>query len=384
MRPEFFLARQQLRMRWKQTLVSVLSVSVGVMILTTALSLTNGFESDMVDKILGTTPHISLKPGLEDLMANYPAVQRQLARHPEIKVTAPLLKEQALIRNPVHTTGTLIYGIRPSDAETVMKRYLQRGTLDGKQASVVVGSELAKKLQLFMGDDVQIITVHGTSDFRVTGTFHSGLYELDARIVLMPLDQTQQIYQAGNQINEIFVQLKDVFSAPVLAKTLQSEQPTLYVRTWMDSNQSLLSAMALEKKVIFLVILFIIIVAMMGIAKTQVMIVMEKTVDIGILRALGASRAQIGRVFLTQGLLIGVSGVVLGAVLGVGCSLYLSVFPVRIPGDIYDLDYLPVKMEILDFVWVAGSSLVITILASFFPARRAVRTDPIETLRRHI
>lgn len=384
MRPEFFLARQQLRMRWKQTLVSVLSVSVGVMILTTALSLTNGFESDMVDKILGTTPHISLKPGLEDRMGNYSVVQRQLERHPEIKVTAPLLKEQALIRNPVHTTGTLVYGIRPQDAEKVMKRYLQRGILDGKQASVVVGSELAKKLQLFMGDDVQIITVHGTSDFRVTGTFHSGLYELDARIVLMPLDQTQQIYQAGDQINEIFVQLKDVFSAPVLAKTLQGEQPTLYVRTWMDSNQSLLSAMALEKKVIFLVILFIIIVAMMGIANTQVMIVMEKTVDIGILRALGASRGQIGRVFLTQGLLIGFSGVVLGAVLGVGCSLYLSVFPVRIPGDIYDLDYLPVKMEILDFVWVAGSSLVITVLASFFPARRAVRTDPIETLRRHI
>ena len=164
---------------------------------------------------------------------------------------------------------------------------------------------------------------------------------------------------------------------------IQQAFPTLYLRTWMDSNKSLLSAMALEKQVIFLVILFIIVVAMIGIANTLVMIVMEKTMDIGILRALGASRRQIGLVFLTEGFLIGLIGVVTGSLLGVGASFYLRFFPVRIPGDIYDLDYLPVQMQLPDFIGVALAALLICLLASFFPARRAVRADPVEILRRN-
>ncbi|PIQ24422.1 hypothetical protein COW36_24535 [bacterium (Candidatus Blackallbacteria) CG17_big_fil_post_rev_8_21_14_2_50_48_46] len=373
-----------MRTRWKQTLVSVLSVAVGVMILTTALSLTNGFESDMVEKILGTTPHISVKPGLEDYLSKYKTLQSQILRYPGVISAYPLQKQQALIRNPLHTTGTLVYGVSAQDAAKSLKTYLTKGKwqVPGK-ASLVVGSELAKKLQLFIGDTVELITAQGTSVFTVTGVFHSGLYELDVRIVLMPLEQIQVLYQTEDVASEIAVKVKDVFGVHAISSQIQEAFPTLYLRTWMDSNKSLLSAMALEKKVIFLVILFIIVVAMIGIANTLVMIVMEKTMDIGILRALGASRHQIGLIFLAQGFVIGVVGVLSGSLLGVGASLYLTFFPVRIPGDVYDLDYLPVQMQPQDFILVALATLVICILASFFPARRAVRAEPIEILRRN-
>jgi len=357
---------------------------VGVMILTTALSLTNGFESDMVEKILGTTPHISVKPGLEDYLSKYKTLQSQILRYPGVISAYPLQKQQALIRNPLHTTGTLVYGVSAQDAAKSLKTYLTKGKwqVPGK-ASLVVGSELAKKLQLFIGDTVELITAQGTSVFTVTGVFHSGLYELDVRIVLMPLEQIQVLYQTEDVASEIAVKVKDVFGVHAISSQIQEAFPTLYLRTWMDSNKSLLSAMALEKKVIFLVILFIIVVAMIGIANTLVMIVMEKTMDIGILRALGASRHQIGLIFLAQGFVIGVVGVLSGSLLGVGASLYLTFFPVRIPGDVYDLDYLPVQMQPQDFILVALATLVICILASFFPARRAVRAEPIEILRRN-
>lgn len=385
MKTALFLALRQLKVRWKQSLVSVLSVAIGVMILTTALSLTNGFESDMVEKILGTTPHISVKPGVTEYLNKYQVIRQQLQRHSGLKSIFPVLREQALISNPLHSTGALIFGVPPADAEKGLKSYLKKGNwqIPGK-ASVVVGSELANKLQLFVGDSVQLITSNGSATFQVSGIFHSGLFDLDSRMAMMPLDQVQALFQTDDVVNELFIRLDNIFEAPKLVAQMQQEHPQLYLRTWMDSNRNLLSAMALEKKVIFLVILFIIIVAMIGIANTQIMIVMEKTSDIAILRALGASRNQVGRVFLLQGIVIGTIGVLLGACLGVLVSLYLSLFPIRIPGDVYDLDHLPVQMQVLDFVWVGISTVIITILASFFPARRANRADPIATLRRHI
>jgi lipoprotein-releasing system permease protein len=230
---------------------------------------------------------------------------------------------------------------------------------------------------------VELVTAEGTSVFTVSGIFHSGLYELDVRLVLMPLAQIQALYNTNDVASEIALKVKDVFQVQPIAKEMQKAFPVLYLRTWMDSNKSLLQAMALEKKVIFLVILFIIVVAMIGIANTLVMIVMEKTMDIGIMRALGASRRQIGLIFLAQGFVIGVVGVLTGSLLGCLTSLYLSFFPVRIPGDVYDLDHLPVQMQAMDFASVAAATLLICILASFFPARRALRADPIEILRRN-
>lgn len=385
MSPTFFLSWRQLRVRWKQTLVSVLSVAIGVMILTTALSLTNGFESDMVEKILGTTPHISVKPGVSEYLDKYPIILRQLQRHSGQKAIFPVLRQQGLISNPLYSTAAMIFGIPPTDAERGLKSFLQKGHWEIKgEPSVVVGSELANKLQLFIGDKVQLITTNGTSTFQVAGIFHSGLYELDVRIVMMPLEQVQALFQTGDVVNELFIRLNDVFTAPKLAAEIQQEHPNLYIRTWMDSNRNLLGAMALEKKVIFLVIMFIIVVAMVGIANTQIMLVIEKTSDIAILRALGATRSQVGRVFMIQGIVVGILGVLMGSLLGVGASLYLSYFPIRIPSDVYDLNHLPVQMQWQDFVWVGLATVVITILASFFPARRADRSDPIATLRRHI
>lgn len=385
MQTELFLAFKQLRTRWKQTLVSVLSVAIGVMILTTALSLTNGFETDMTQKILGTTPHIAVKPGVSDYLENYAAIRQEIQRDKDMQVVFPVLREQALVSNPLHTTGALVLGIPPEDAALGLQAFLTKGDWQvPEQASVVVGSELAQKLQLFVGDDVQVVTQGGSASFKVAGVFHSGLYDLDARLMVMPLGQVQALFQTGDVVNELFIRIEDIFQAPTLAEALQNRYPQLYIRTWMDTNRNLLSAMALEKKVIFLVILFIIVVAMVGIANTQVMIVMEKTADIAILRAIGASRAQISRTFLLQGIMIGVIGVILGSLLGFGASMYLSLFPIYIPGDVYDLDHLPVNMHLQDFALVAVSTVVICILASFFPARRAGRSDPMTTLRRNI
>ncbi|MBC7474577.1 MAG: ABC transporter permease, partial [Candidatus Sericytochromatia bacterium] len=384
---ELFIAVKQLRAKWKQTTLAILSVSVGVMILICALSLTNGFEKDLVNKILGTNPHISIESALSDRILNYQQSINKLKSIDGVSSVTPAIKGQALINNGIEVKGVLVFGVDPEleSKNSDWKKYIIKGNLDKKsQSGIVLGSELARKMALSIGDSIQLVTGVGTiTPLKITGIFRADFYEIDVRIAYINLIQAQNIYKLPNAINTLSVKLKDPFQADQISEKILDIVPAFNVRSWLRDNKGLLSAMAMEKKVIFLVMMFIIIVAMLGIANLLVMIVLEKTMEISILRAIGASKMNISLIFLYQGMSIGISGIVFGCLSGYFVSSLLSRYPISLPSDVYIIGNLPIDMQANDFIFVSISAFVVCLFASIIPARRAVKLRPIETIRRN-
>jgi lipoprotein-releasing system permease protein len=378
-----FISSRQLRQRWRQTMLSVGTVALGVMVQIVALSLANGFEHDLVSKVLGTNPHISLTPLLTDRVAVEP-FRSQLAKIPHVVQVTPSVKTQALITDGVGTIGTILFGVDPALEGASFTDYLTKGKLsaDGL-GDIVLGTELAKKQGWRIGDAVQLITGPGQQvSCRVTGLFQAGLYELDVRAAYVNLPTAQALLGLGSAVQSLTVRLDDPMRAPEISRQIYTRYPSFQTRNWLESNRSLMSAMALEKRVIFLVMLFLILIAMVGMANTLVMIVVEKTPDIGIMRAMGASQKTIRNLFLLQGVTIGGTGVALGCGLGYAIAVILARYPMNLPNDVYYIEKLPVRMQPEDFVIVALAALIICLLASVIPARRAARLDPMETIRR--
>ncbi|MNR80288.1 Lipoprotein-releasing system transmembrane protein LolE [compost metagenome] len=383
----WFLASTHLRARWRQTLMLMASVAVGVAILTTALSLTNGFEADLIGRILGTTPHVSVSNAVTGRVDNYQALQTDLAAMKEVKTALPFVSGQGLLVRNGQTSGILIRGIDPKQEakNEDWTRFVLVGDLDrveGGATPVMLGGELAKKLGAGMGDRLKLVTgMNRSQDVVVTGIYQAGLYEYDAHIAFVPLDTAQNLFNMNGAVSGIALRLHEVFKAPAIARDIQDRHP-YHVRSWTVQNQSLMAALALEKRVIFLVILFIIVVATMGIANTLAMWVLERNRELSLVRAVGATGTQIGALVVTEGMVVALGGVTLGLAAGVGLSLGLATFPISLPSDVYFIDKLPVDMQVGDFVATAIAAIIISLMACLLPARRAIRLDPIEVIRR--
>jgi lipoprotein-releasing system permease protein len=280
----------------------------------------------------------------------------------------------------------LVRGVDPQleAANPSWRQYLVQGNLSDHpgEAGIVLGSEVARKLGVGLGDPLAIITGLGKRQpVRVTGLFESGLYDFDAHVAFLTLATAQKAYGLGNQVTGLSVTLKDVFAAPTLARDWADEL-MLGTRSWTDQNRTLLAAMATERVVIFIVIMFIVLVAMIGVGSTMAMWVIEKNREISLLRAIGVSARHAGRLFMVQGTLISGVGVVAGCLGGLLLSWGLSLFPIGLASDVYFLSRLPVHMQAQDFALVAIATMVLSPVASILPAMRAMRLDPIEVIRR--
>lgn len=386
MRFLMFVARRHLRARWRQTVMLVMSVAVGVTILTTALSLTNGFEADLVSRILGTNPHIAVTDVLTGIVRDYPAIQKQAKRYPHVLSALPYINGQALLTRSGYSAGVLVRGIDPAQEKDNpdWTQYVQEGDLKarGDTPGIMLGSELAKKLGARLGD--RMLLVSGLAQRQaviVTGLYQAGLYEYDAHVAYLDLPVAQHVFGLGNGVTGLSIRLDDVFAAPKLAREMQMDIP-YSVRAWTVNNSSLLGALALEKRVIFLVTMFIIIVATMGIANTLAMWVLEQSREIAILRAVGSPGALMARLVVVEGGLVSLIGVVVGLLGGFGLSTALATFPLTLPSDVYYISRLPVQMEPLDFALTALAAFIVALLACLLPARRALKLDPIEVIRR--
>ncbi len=383
----WFLAASHLRARWRQTLMLMASVAVGVAILTTALSLTNGFEADLIGRILGTTPHISVTNALTGRVGDFEALQKDLAQVEGVKTSLPYVAGQGLVARGGQATGVLVRGIDPAQEANNFDwtRYVLVGDLEtvaGGATPVMLGNELAKKLGAGMGDRLKLVTGNSTSqDVVVTGIYQAGLYEYDSHIAFVTLETAQKLFKLDGAVTGIALRLDDVFAAPAIARTIQ-DRHAYHVRTWTAQNQSLMGALAIEKRVIFLVIMFIIVVATMGIANTLAMWVLERNRELSLVRAVGATGRQIGALVVTEGMIVAGGGVAMGLLAGIALSLGLATFPISLPSDVYYIDSLPVVMQAGDFFWTAIAAIVISLLACILPARRAILLDPIEVIRR--
>lgn len=386
-----YLALRHVRSRGLQSALTVAGVAVGVAVLIIALSLTNGFIDELIRSTLKATPMVSLQSYVAgDTLADDLEVRAALEARPEVTAVAPFLSTQALIaRRASAGLGisarqgyTQIVGIDPSLETAVLDLPVlaeQAGALE--QHGIVLGASLAQQLGVLRGDEVILRDISGeTTRLVVAGTFRVGNELIDSVASYMALPDLQGYMGVGDRISGYHLRVSDPQRASEIGVEL-GDAFGLRPISWESLFASLISQLDLQKAVISVVVFLIVLVAAMGIANILVLTVAEKTEEIAIVRALGASERQVLAVFTLEGFMLGAAGTVLGVLLGLGVSAYFRFQPYPLPGDLYFITQLPVETQLADVLWVSALSLGISVLAGVVPARRAARLDPVEVLR---
>ncbi|MDY0230922.1 MAG: lipoprotein-releasing ABC transporter permease subunit [Candidatus Saccharicenans sp.] len=400
---ELFLARRYLTARRKQafisviTSVSILGVTIGVMALVIALSLITGFQEDVQDKILGATSHLMISDLSGEGLKDYQELAAEIKKIPEVESVTPVIYNTVLIVGPARNAGALLKGLNFKE-EAEVSSWLQNlpaGKLpeSSNQYEIVLGKSLAASLGVSVGDLVNVLIPAGrltpvgllprTRNFIVSGIFDSGLYEFDSSTALISLELAQKIFNLPARVSYLQVRIDNIFQADKVAEKIYLiSDPGIYVTTWMELNRSLFSALKLEKTLLFLTITLIVVVAALNIIASLVLMVMEKTRDIGVLMAMGATARNIKRIFFLQGAIIGVVGTSLGLALGlVWCWLANTFKLIRLPVDIYQISYVPFHARPLDLALIVLVTLSITFISTLFPSRRAAKINPVQALK---
>lgn len=405
---ELFVARRYLWSRPRQSfialisLISVCGVIVGVWVLTTTLSAMNGFEYEVQSKIVGSNAHVIVLTRDPAGIGDYQPLAARLARLPEVRGVAPMVYSKAMLAAGGRADGVVLKGVDlASEREvTEITRFITpeiagidaaaRNGLPG----MVLGFEVALRLAVGVGDSVILSSPLRTVStplgavpvarrFEVVGIFHSGMYEYDASFCYVSIPSAQEFLDLGDRVTGIEMKVADMFEASRVGREAELLLGPPYVaNNWIDLNRNLFSWMKIEKFFMFLILLLIILVAAFNIASMLFMVVMDKKRDIGVLLSMGATSGAIMRIFILEGLIVAVIGTVAGSVLGIVTSYVVGRYEiVSLPGDVYFIDKLPIRMEALDFVAVAGAALLICFLATLYPSWRAGRMVPVDAIR---
>ncbi len=407
----FFLSLKYLRGRHRHRWISLINIfsifgiALGVMALIVVLSVMGGFDTDLKKRILGVYSPLTMSGG--KAIENYSEVLNQLEAIPEIRGASAFVSGQILARLKDKVYGVVIRAIDPAYEEktTQIRQYIAQGSMDfnsvPKGRGIVIGNEFAKSFQLQLGDSIDLLspisipTPLGLSShslsFQVIGIFDSGMYEYDMTLVYISLELGQELYGLGKSVTGISIQIDDLNDAfevkKVILDKMKSPAP---IRTWLELNKNLFRAIVTEKWMMFWILSLIILVAAFNIASSLIMMVMEKTKEIGILKAIGASKNCVMKVFLIQGLMIGSLGTFLGFVGGIVLTLNLNPIANAIhrwtgfeffPKDVYYLDKIPTLLNLKQTLLVAGCAFVLSLLAALYPAFQASRMNPVEAIR---
>lgn len=365
--------------------ISVAGVAVGVAALIVVLSVMAGFDNDLKEKIIGANPHVLIEnaAGMSDMD---PVIDRVKEKEGAAAVSR-YINGQVILKSKSATMGAVMRAIEPEQETSVtrLKSYIVRGSLDLGQRQIVVGRELARIFGLDLGSKLTVVSpTDGKSyDFTVSGMFAYGMYDYDSNFVFAGLLDAQQVFAMPRLISAVGVRLNDAYKADEFARRLQADLNYMYtVRTWTDLNSNLFSALKLEKLTMFIILTLIVIVACFNIVSTLIMVVIEKTKDIGILKAIGAANSSIKFIFTLEGLIIGMTGTALGGAIGVGlCQLLKKYQFVQLPKEIYYIDHLPVHIQVYDSILIILAAVLISLVATIYPAWQASRLDPVEALR---
>ena len=405
---EFFIGRRYLRTKQKQTfvflitLLSITGVTVGVMALIVVIAVMAGFESDLKSRILGVEAHIVLSR--HGPFTEYQAVVDRMIGLEGIKAVAPFIDGQVMVRSSSRVSGAMIRGINPESARDIYAQFdtkvLQKGSLNLGETQrvalprILLGKELAGSLGVIRGDLVYIISPRGTLSpighlpamrrFRVVGMFTTGgVYEYDGSLVFMHLADAQALFRMGKAVTGVTVQVENIYQAKDIAdRIIALLGPSFAASDWMQRNKNLFSALKLEKAAMFIILALIILVAAFNIAGTLIMMVMEKTKDISILKAMGATRKSIRRIFVFKGMIIALIGVGSGTCLGTTLCVILGHYKfIELPDDVYYITTLPVQLSLVHVSTIAVAALAICFAATLYPAHQASKLDPIEAIR---
>ncbi len=367
------------------SLISIIGVAIGVGALIIVLAVMSGFDEELKERLIGTTSHIVIES--EYGIKPSPEILSKVLGTSHVMDASFFTHGQALIRKDEFVSGVILRGVIPSAEKKVSRigDYVKSGTLDFGEDGMVVGSELAGKLSLKLGDKVTVISsacIEG-KELKICGIFTSGMYEYDANLAYVNMPKAQEIFGVKGLASGIAVKVDDAFNATAVKRDLKERlDRSMTVRTWMDMNKNLMAALKLEKTVMFVILALIVMVACFNIASTLIMTVLEKTKDIGILKAIGARKSDIMAIFAMQGGMIGFFGTISGALFGMAMCWLLKTYKfINLPQDIYYIDKLPVRLELQDILLVVASGLVISLLATIYPSYKASRLDPVESLR---
>ncbi len=393
MKLELFISLRYLATKRKEkfisliSVISVLGVAIGVMALIIVIAVMTGFDKDLRDKIVGNYSHITISSpaGIENNA--YPDLAKKIKSVPRVKGVSPYINGQALVKEQDKFFALGVKGIDPLGEPQVtgIDKYIIRGSLEAlKDDTVIVGKELAAYLGLRLGSNVLIYSPLGQQhNLKVAGIFSSGMYDYDLNLAFTNLKTAQGILGLEDRFSAVAVKLDDLYAADAVRAQLISLLGFNYnFKTWMEANQNFFAALKLEKLTMFIILTLIILVASLNIISTLVVMVVEKTKDIGILKAIGMSSAQIRKIFTYQGLLIGTSGIFLGTLAGISiCSLLKKYQFIKLPQDIYYIDKLPVSLTWPDIGLIVAAALGITLISTIYPAIKAAGLKPVEALR---
>ncbi len=423
MRYEYIIALRQLTHRRGYGFISLISfisvagIAVGVMALIVVLSVMSGFDRELKEKIVGANPHLLIvKQGGIDKAEEVVGKVEQL-RLENIVTIAPYVEGQVILRSDTNASGAVIKGLSRSDESIQgIDEHVKRGSLEtlfGDDlfvdednepiGGIALGYQLARILNINIGDKVNVISPHleskkrflprraKTLTFEVSAVFEFGMNSMDTSMALINIDYARELFNLTDKSSGIAIRVKDVFLADEMKKNIQAHLGYPYwTQSWMDTNKSFFSALRVEKNVMTILLSLIILVAGFNIISTLIMVVMEKTKDIGILKALGATNFSIMKIFLFQGVVVGILGVVIGAFLGLVITINLN--PIAdflekttgfevFPSDIYYFTEIPAQINLQDVIIIVISALFISILAGLYPARRAALLNPVDALR---
>jgi lipoprotein-releasing system permease protein len=405
-----WIASRYLQTRRQSAFVSLLSaisvggVTLGVTALVTVLAVMNGFENEIQTRIAGTDAHVVLLGETASGVRNPERLLPEIVKDPEVIGVAPFTYVKAMAFREGLTEGLIVKGVDLAAERkvTTIGRHMEP-PLDsipevttGGLPGIVLGSELAARLGAGVGDPIVLATLAGDGasalgltpklkPFRVVGIFRSGLYTYDSSLGFTSIRASQQFFGLGPSVTGIEVQVRDMFAAPAVGQRLVRNLGTPGIRSnnWIELNRNLFTWMKLEKVVMFVILALIVLVAAFNIVSTLFMVVLEKRRDIGVLKSLGARDGTVLQVFLFQGVLIGGLGTIAGVLLGGGLIALLARYPiVKLPGDVYFIERLPVRPEAGDFIAVILAALALCLAAAVYPAWRASRLDPVEAIRR--
>jgi len=406
---EFFISIRYLLAKRRQTFmslitfISVTGVAVGVTALIVVLAVMNGFHEDLRGRILGITSHVNIG-SYGGVISNYREIIQEVEKEPGVVKATPFIYAQVMITSGRSVSGAVLKGIDPLSASKVIKieENLRWGSLadlvQSTQAGssppgIIVGYALANNLSVRVGDYVTIISPAGrltpmgqvpkSKLFQIVGIIESGMYEYDNTLAYADMSPAQQFLGIGDSVTGIEVKVADIYKAGDVAQRLKARLGAgYYANDWMRMNSNFFQALKLEKVVMFVILTLIILVASFNIVSSLIMLVMEKGRDIAILKAMGATTASIRKIFVLEGFLIGTTGTFLGLMGGFAlCGILKRYKFIELPPDVYHISTLPVKMEALDLVTIALSAIVISLVATLYPSRKAAGLDPAEALR---
>ncbi|HEX7094096.1 MAG TPA: lipoprotein-releasing ABC transporter permease subunit [Nitrospiraceae bacterium] len=397
------------------TVVSIAGITLGVAALIGTVGIMTGFKEDIQAKILGTTAHIIVQDRIKDGMSDYDPVTKQVATVPGVVAATPFVLKQVLLTTQSGVQGIVIRGIDPQREGTVteLAKNLSSGQLadlsrpvkvkqspiddptspavETEKPGIILGKELALRLGVFVGDTVNVVSPVGPISaigmvpkirtFALVALFQSGMFEYDSSLAYIDLAEAQKFFNMGQTVTGIEIKVTDVFRAAETARSVEQSLGFAYgARDWMQMNRNLFSALKLEKTMMFLLLVLITIVASFNIVSTLTMIVTEKQKEIAILKAMGATRKSIRRIFMLNGLIIGLSGTAIGIPLGYAFLWLIQTFWTFDP-TVYYISRIPVHVQAMDVFLVAGSAIVISFAATVYPSLQAAKLEPVAALR---